>query len=173
MPRVVIDPDKPVPPVCIVTGETDGVTFERVKVKAMDEVEILKGILVMLVTLGMAAPESRHGAVELSLPFSPRGLRSYRRGRRVAVACFASAIGLLVTLIAVMLSLPAGSNWQQTVPILGVTALLLGLALQVAHQSGGAGPKLVSMAEHAVEVEVQSPEAARAITAALGSSEEL
>jgi len=146
------------PPVCVVTGESEGVVYKKVRfsfVPMWARLSILfcglVGIVLMLVTTKRVTGE---------LPFLESAFAEWRRAQRV------TGIGLLVALL-VGVGLMVGTDAL----LLGFAVLIAGVIAVVAYAAAVVrklGPACRRIDDQHIEIEIPSEAAARAIEARLG-----
>jgi hypothetical protein len=171
MAKVVIDRFKALPPVCIMTGETEDVIFERTKLKSNDEVQVLKLLVMSLVTAPLGThwrPRRNTETFELSLPFTRAGLAAYRRGRSLLKACLGGAILCLVGMIAVMaFALGPHPSYLAMLGVLGGGLVGVGTFFLIAFKTRGSVPRVLSFDERRIGLDLPSAVAAKAVQRAI------
>jgi hypothetical protein len=169
MAKVVIDRFKALPPVCIMTGETEDVSFERTKLKSNDEVQILKLLVLSLVTAPLGTywrPKRNTETFELSLPFTPAGLADYKRGRFLMKACLGGAIACLLGMVAVIALLQRPDSVTM-LGVLGGGLVGVGTFFAIAFVKRNSVPRVLSFDERKIGLELPSTTAALAVQAAI------
>jgi hypothetical protein len=173
--RVAISKSKVSPPVCIVTGSTEGVENHRVefvfrrrllfwrRLLGSGYSDLSESVLSPALAIFTSPHPNRVDSTELSLPFSREGYARWRRVRTIRRALHIFARLLFVAAVGVIASV---RPWQLE-PLIPLGMFLAGalflFGLLVIRDS--VGPRLVEFRDREVELEIRSEVAGAIINA--------
>ncbi len=143
------------PPVCVVTGAREGVTFRKVKFQWVPPTA--RFLVVFCGLIGIIAMFAMQKRVEGELPFSEEGWQRWRSGKMLVAGGLG---GFLVALFAGLFAMSGHSGQGFGLGLIGAGFVLLIAALVMAR---GRGPMCKRIDDESIELELPSADAVAAI----------
>ncbi|WP_147441749.1 hypothetical protein [Corallococcus exercitus] len=144
------------PPVCVVTGERQGVVFKPVKFSWYPRWIGFLFLLNVLIAIIVASAMTKR--VKGTLPFTEEAWSRWRRGQILTSISAVTALALLVTAIALLVA-------EEPLP-LGLVVLALGVAVPLLTWiffARGRGPQVLRIDKDAIALAIPNADAARTI----------
>lgn len=143
------------PPVCVVTGAREGVTFKKVKFQWVPPTA--RFLVVFCGLIGIIAMFAMQKRAEGELPFSEAGWARWRSGKLLVAGGLG---GFIVVLFAGLFAMSANSGGP-----FGLVLILLGFVLLIVAlvMARGRGPMCKKIDDENIELELPSAEATSAI----------